>query len=111
MLLDLSKLLRDPGAQERFELTLDFSDMVFGGNAPAQEPVKARRSQRKNLSDVVYYPSTNDHALVCAFRPRTPERKETTDWYLVSLLAAPDADTRGNGNCPRSRHQVKMSTQ
>jgi len=57
-----------------------------------QGPVKARRSQRKNLRDVVYYPSTNDHALVCAFRPRTPERKETADWYLVSLLAAPNAD-------------------
>ncbi|MBO7688147.1 MAG: hypothetical protein J6V72_17315 [Kiritimatiellae bacterium] len=55
-------------------------------------PVKPRRSQRHNLTDVVYYPSTNDHALVCAFRPRTPERKETTDWYLASLLAAPTAD-------------------
>ena len=41
MLLDLSKLLRDPGASQRFDLTLDFSELVFGGNAPAQEPVKA----------------------------------------------------------------------
>ncbi len=57
-----------------------------------QGPVKPRRSQRHNLRDVVYYPSTNDHALVCAFRPRTPERKETADWYLASLLAAPTAD-------------------
>jgi len=54
--------------------------------------VKPRRSRRQNLLDVVYYPSTNDHALVCAFRPRSPERNETTDWYLASLLAAPDAD-------------------
>jgi len=57
-----------------------------------QDPVKPRRSQRHNLKDVVYYPSTNDHVLVCAFRPRTPERTETTDWYLAALLAAPDAD-------------------
>ena len=46
MLLDLSKLLRDPGALERFDLTLDFSDMVFGGNAPAQEPVRASGTVR-----------------------------------------------------------------
>ena len=41
MLLDLSGILRDPGVRESFDLTLDFSDMVFGGIAPAQEPVKA----------------------------------------------------------------------
>ena len=55
-------------------------------------PVKPRRSQRHNLTDVVYYPSTNDHALVCAFRPRTPERGEKPDWYLASLVAAPAAN-------------------
>ena len=73
---------------------LDLRDEAAQTIAPVdvQEPVKARRSQRKNLKDVVYYPSTNDHALVCAFRPRTPERKETTDWYLVSLIAAPAAN-------------------
>ena len=73
---------------------LDLRDEAAQAIAPVDvsSPVKARRSQRKNLVDVVYYPSTNDHALVCAFRPRTPERKETADWYLVSLLAAPDAD-------------------
>ena len=57
-----------------------------------QAPVKPRRSQRHNLTDVVYYPSTNDHALVCAFRPRTPERGEKPDWYLASLVAAPTAN-------------------
>ena len=55
-------------------------------------PVKPRRSQRQNLMDIVYFPSTNDHALVCAFRPRTPERNEVPDWYLASLIAAPGAD-------------------
>ena len=55
-------------------------------------PVKPRRSQRLNLTDIVYYPSTNDHALVCAFRPRTPERGEATGWYLASLVAAPRAN-------------------
>lgn len=73
---------------------LDLRDEAAQAIAPVevQAPVKARRSQRKNLMDIVYYPSTNDHVLVCAFRPRSPERKETTDWYLASLLAAPDAD-------------------
>ena len=55
-------------------------------------PVKPRRSQRQNLMDIVYYSSTNDHALVCAFRPRTSERNEVPDWYLASLIAAPGAD-------------------
>ncbi len=73
---------------------LDQRDEAAQAIAPVDvhAPVKARRSQRQNLKDVVYYPAKNDHALVCAFRPRTPEQREVTDWYLVSLLAAPDAD-------------------
>lgn len=73
---------------------LDLRDEAAQAIAPVDvsAPVKARRSQRLNLRDVVYYPSTNDHVLVCAFRPRTPEAREKTDWYLASLLAAPDAD-------------------
>ena len=73
---------------------LDLRDEAVQAVAPidVRSPVKPRRSQRKNLMDVVYYPSANDHALICAFRPRTPERKETTDWYLASLIAAPGAD-------------------
>ena len=59
-----------------------------------QGPVKPRRSQRRNLTEIVYYPSTNDHALVCAFRPRTPERNETMDWYFASLVAAPEANMK-----------------
>ena len=73
---------------------LDQRDEAAMAVAPVdvQDPVKPRRSQRHNLMDVVYYPSTNDHALVCAFRPRTPERGETTDWYLASLVAVPEAN-------------------
>ncbi len=73
---------------------LDQRDEAAQAIAPVdvRKPVKPRRSQRHNLTDVVYYPSTNDLALVCAFRPRTPERKETPDWYLASLLAAPGSD-------------------
>ena len=73
---------------------LDQRDEAAMAVAPVdvQDPVKPRRSQRLNLMDVVYYPSTNDHALVCAFRPRTPERGETTDWYLASLVAVPEAN-------------------
>lgn len=56
------------------------------------DPVRSRRAQRKNLKDLWCYPTTNDHALVFAFRPRTPEKKETPVWFLVALLAAPDMD-------------------
>ena len=59
---------------------LDQRDEAAQAIAPVdvRDPVRPRRSQRHNLTDIVYYPSTNDHALVCAFRPRTPERNETT---------------------------------
>ena len=73
---------------------LDQRDEAVQAIAPVDvlAPVRPRRSRRQNLLDIVYYPSTNDHALVCAFRPRSPERKESTDWYLATLLAAPAAD-------------------
>ena len=74
---------------------LDLRDEAVQAIAPVDvqvPPARSRRSRRANLLDVVYYPSTNDHALVCAFRPRTPERKEVPDWYLASLVAAPNAD-------------------
>ncbi|MBQ6340698.1 MAG: hypothetical protein IJI36_16285 [Kiritimatiellae bacterium] len=73
---------------------LDQRDEAAQAIAPVdvRDPVRPRRSQRHNLTDIVYYPSTNDHALVCAFRPRTPERNETTGWYLASLVAAPEAN-------------------
>lgn len=56
------------------------------------DPVRSRRAQRQNLKDLWFYPTTNDHALVCAFRPRSPERSEEPAWYLAALIAAPDAD-------------------
>lgn len=51
-------------------------------------PVRPRRSQRRNMSRLFSYPSTNDHVFAAAFRPRSPERGEKTDWYLAMLVAA-----------------------
>ncbi|MBQ4198700.1 MAG: DUF1570 domain-containing protein [Kiritimatiellae bacterium] len=75
---------------------LDLRDEAVRAAAPVEvsNPVRPRRSNRKNLQDVVYYPSTNDNVLACAFRPRSPERKETPDWYLAVLSAAPGSDIR-----------------
>ena len=57
------------------------------------DPVSPRRIQRKNLTDIVCYPATeDDHVLVYAFRPRSPERTDTPDWYLAVLAAAPNED-------------------
>ncbi len=57
------------------------------------ESVPPRRSQRKNLTDLLFYPSPgNDHVLVYAFRPRSPERTERPDWYLAVLVAAATED-------------------
>ena len=55
-------------------------------------PVRPRRAQRRNLSDLLFYPSTNDHAFVAAFRPRVSDRKVKPDWYLVSFVCSPSED-------------------
>jgi len=51
-------------------------------------PIRPRRSQRRNMVELFALPSTNDHAFAAIFRPRSPERKETTDWYFALLIAA-----------------------
>ena len=53
------------------------------------EPVRPRRAQRRNFTDLLFYPSTNDHAFVAAFRPRSADRRYKPDWYLVSLVCPP----------------------
>jgi len=53
-------------------------------------PVRPRRSQRRNMLKIFSYPSTNDHVFAAAFRPRSPERGEKTDWYLALLEATPE---------------------
>lgn len=45
-----------------------------------------RRAQRKNLSALWQYDTTNDNAFVYAFRPRA-EGKVQTDWYMVALVS------------------------
>ena len=74
---------------------LDLRDEAVRAIASVEvgDPARPRRSRRKNLRDVVYYPATNDNVLVCAFLPRSPERRETPDWYLVTLVAAPGSDS------------------
>ena len=42
MLLDLKPILHQPGGVIPFETVLDFSQLDFGGNCPASEPVTAK---------------------------------------------------------------------
>ena len=42
MLLELSKIMDRPGESVSFEERFDFSDLTFGGNQPASEPVLAK---------------------------------------------------------------------
>lgn len=62
--------------------------------APVEEvmPERVRRDGRRNFLDIVRYVSTNETTLVYAFRPRSPEAREVPDWYLVSLVGAPEED-------------------
>ncbi len=55
---------------------------------------KPRRSQRKNLIELYYHPSPNERFHVFSFRPRSPERKEKTPWYMVAFEIAPGQDVK-----------------
>ena len=57
-------------------------------------PVRPRRSGQRNLIELLRYPATNDNVLVYAFRPRTPEARETPNWYFVSVVGASGEDTK-----------------
>ena len=52
--------------------------------------VRPRRSQRRNLKDLVAYATTDDHAIVCAFRPVDASRRGPGPWFLAALVASPD---------------------
>ena len=49
---------------------------------------RPRRSQRRNLKDLVAYTTTDDHAIVCAFRPVDASRKGPSPWFLAALVAS-----------------------
>ena len=70
----------------------DHRDEAVFAVSPADlgRPVRPRRSQRRNMARLFAYSSTNDHVFAAAFRPRSPERGEKTDWYLAVLAASPD---------------------
>ena len=51
--------------------------------------VRPRRANRRNLAELVSYTVADDRALVYAFRPRSPEPRESPGWFLASLTAAP----------------------
>ena len=67
---------------------LDHLDEAVYLLAPVEvtERFAPRRAQRKNLSSLWQYSSTNDNAYVYAFRPRVAGRVQT-DWYMVSLVS------------------------
>ena len=57
-------------------------------------PERTRRNGRRNFIELWRYPSTNENVFVYAFRPRTPETRETPNWYVVSLAGAPGEDPK-----------------
>lgn len=52
--------------------------------------VRPRRANRRNLKELVAYSSTNEHAVVYAFRPADPMRRGPTPWFLAALVASPN---------------------
>ncbi|MGN0852055.1 MAG: hypothetical protein ACI4Q3_01615 [Kiritimatiellia bacterium] len=80
--------LNPKDARQRDRAVMDISPI------DVERAVRPRRSRRKNLLELTAYATTNENALVYAFRPRNPERGETADWYLAVLLAA-DGESMG----------------
>ena len=60
-------------------------------------PVRPRRSGRRNFIELLQYPSTNANVFVFAFRPRSPERRETPDWYVAMFVGASGEDVQAFG--------------
>lgn len=78
---------------------LEFRDTAHRDEAAAAiSPVelgsaaRPRRSLRRNFKELIAYSTTNEHAVVYAFRPVDAVRKGPSPWYLVALTAAPEED-------------------
>ena len=80
------KPLEVKNASRRDEAVYALSPVEVG------RPVRTRRNGRRNFLEILRYPSTNENVLAYAFRPRTPEVRETPDWYFVSLVDAQGCD-------------------
>lgn len=64
MLLDLGKIIAQPGGTLPFSTEMDFSQMDFGGNRPASEPVHITGSVR-NEAGVLVLTATVETVLHC----------------------------------------------
>lgn len=88
----------------KFEIDKESKDDLFNAVsqiAPVEitRAVRPRRANRKNLQGLWLYETTNQNTIVCAFRPRSPEKKEVTDWYVACLETGP------NENCSEAFEQ------
>ena len=52
--------------------------------------VRPRRPQRRNLKDLVAYTTSDEHAIICAFRPVDASRRGPSPWFLAALVASRD---------------------
>lgn len=90
MMLDLGRILNQPGQSVPFQLDLDFSDMVFGGNCPASEPVHAAGTVRNEAGVLILNAdlSTTLHCVCdrCA-SPFDRSFQQTVEAILVQEVA------------------------
>ncbi|MCQ2388448.1 MAG: DUF1570 domain-containing protein [Kiritimatiellae bacterium] len=72
--------------------------VAFASPVEVGAPVRPRRSQRKNFSELLHYPAaSNDFAFVYAFRPRLSDPHLKPDWYVAALVPAPGEDAEAAG--------------
>jgi uncharacterized protein len=90
MLLELGKIITQPGGVVPFSLEMDFSQLDFGGSCPAAEPVQVT-GQVRNEAGVLMLTATLDTTLHCVCdRCATPFLRpfhEDLEAILVTELA------------------------
>ncbi len=64
MLLELGKIIHQPGGVVPFSLEMDFSDLEFGGSRPASEPLRVQ-GQVRNEAGVLVLTASLDTMLHC----------------------------------------------
>ena len=83
MVLD-GLVLNPKNAVQRDEAAVAVSPVELGS------VVRPRRPRRRNLTDLVAYTTSDEHAIVCAFRPVDASRRGPSPWFLAALVASRD---------------------
>ena len=96
MLLDLSKIIPNPGASVPFETALDLSDLEFGGTYPVSEPVAASGCVRNTAGVLEMKGSVRTSLHAVCDRCTESFRRELS--FPIDAVLVTDADSEDYEN-------------